>query len=118
MPTCPAIEVDYVLGLGSNLGSRQANIDAGLELVSAIESCRVRARSHVYESAPLGPPQPHYLNAAALITCELPALALLDALQTIEAQLGRKRELRWGPRTLDLDLLWGEAYVHERLVIP
>lgn len=69
----------------------------------------VEGVSWVYETAPVGPPQPHYLNAALLLRWppgELPAL--LARLQFIEASLGRVRRERWGARTIDLDILWAE----------
>jgi 2-amino-4-hydroxy-6-hydroxymethyldihydropteridine diphosphokinase len=119
MPSYRVFEVDYVLGLGSNLGSRYANIEAGLALLQAHNLARVVARSPLYDSAPVGPPQPRYLNAAACIASALPPLALLDALLAIEAELGRQRRERWGARTLDLDLLWSAApFAHARLTLP
>ena len=75
----------------------------------------------MYATAPVGPPQPEYLNAAALVTWEGTAEALLVALLGIEAKLGRVRGgERFGPRTLDLDVLWieGLALEGERLVVP
>jgi 2-amino-4-hydroxy-6-hydroxymethyldihydropteridine diphosphokinase len=74
----------------------------------------------VYETAPIGPPQPDFLNAAALVTFEGTPEQLLDVLLGIEASLGRSRTLRWGPRTIDLDILWCEGIVLEtaRLSLP
>lgn len=112
-------EVDYVIGLGANLGSRRANLEAALALLAA--SLRVTRCSPIYESAPVGPPQPDYLNAAVRVQSELDAHALLARLLAIESLLGRERSAaeRWGPRTLDLDVLWAEQPVHsESLVIP
>jgi 2-amino-4-hydroxy-6-hydroxymethyldihydropteridine diphosphokinase len=77
--------------------------------------------SKVYETAPVGgPPQPPFLNAAARIDYAGAPLDLLDALQGIEASLGRVRNERWGPRTIDLDILWidGVAMESDRLVVP
>jgi 2-amino-4-hydroxy-6-hydroxymethyldihydropteridine diphosphokinase len=85
------------------------------------EVATVRARSRVLETAPVGgPPQDAYLNAAVLVDYNGSPGALLDELLRIEADLGRTREVRWGPRTVDLDLLWaGDAIVDEpRLVVP
>jgi 2-amino-4-hydroxy-6-hydroxymethyldihydropteridine diphosphokinase len=119
MPTYALFEVDYVLGLGSNLGSRWASIDAGLGLLAATPGCRVVAVSSFYDNEPVGPPQPRYLNAAARVHSELPPLALLDRLLEIEALLGRQRRERWGARTLDLDILWApRAMSDARLSIP
>lgn len=80
----------------------------------------VISRSRVYETAPWGPPQPDYLNAAVLIETELTPLALLDALLSIERSLGRVRDVKWGPRTLDLDVLWidGRVVDEPRLRVP
>jgi 2-amino-4-hydroxy-6-hydroxymethyldihydropteridine diphosphokinase len=76
--------------------------------------------SSVYETEPLGPPQPRYLNAAVLLTTALEPEALLDALLRIEASEGRERRERWGPRTLDLDVLWieGRAVRTARIEVP
>jgi 2-amino-4-hydroxy-6-hydroxymethyldihydropteridine diphosphokinase len=80
----------------------------------------VEAVSRVYETAPVGPAQPDFLNAAALVTTDLPPERLLDALLAIEASLGRARRERWGPRVIDLDILWidGVAFETPRLVVP
>ncbi len=76
--------------------------------------------SRVYGTAPVGPPQPDYLNAAVLCLYEGPPEALLDHLVAIELRLGRVRREKWGPRTIDLDILWieGQSYESERLVVP
>jgi 2-amino-4-hydroxy-6-hydroxymethyldihydropteridine diphosphokinase len=111
--------VDYVLGLGSNLGSRAQNLAAGLELLDATEGYRVARVSPVYQSEPVGPPQPRYLNAAARVQSAHPPRALLARLHAIEGLLGRTRAQRWTARTLDLDILWGPQPVHEdALTIP
>lgn len=103
--------MDYVIGLGGNLGSREAFLSAGLELLAATAGCELVASSHLYESAPVGPPQPNYLNAAARIGSTLDPHALLARLLEIERMLGRERRERWGARTLDLDILWAQASV-------
>jgi 2-amino-4-hydroxy-6-hydroxymethyldihydropteridine diphosphokinase len=83
-----------------------------------------RACSSVYETAPVGgPEQPAFLNAAIVVECTLSPLALLDELQRIEKDLGRTRgpgDVRWGPRVIDLDVLWIDGVVLEepRLVVP
>jgi 2-amino-4-hydroxy-6-hydroxymethyldihydropteridine diphosphokinase len=110
---------DFVIGAGANLGSPSDNLALGLSRLVALPELQLRAVSRVYESAPLGPPQPRYLNAAVRVSSALPALRLLDRLLEIEASLGRIRLVRWGPRTLDLDLLWADQPVeHERLRVP
>jgi 2-amino-4-hydroxy-6-hydroxymethyldihydropteridine diphosphokinase len=82
---------------------------------------RVLRSSHVYATAPVGPPQPAYLNAAVLVDWEGTAQALLDALLGIEKGLGRTRDgERFGPRTIDLDVLWieGLAIATPTLTVP
>jgi 2-amino-4-hydroxy-6-hydroxymethyldihydropteridine diphosphokinase len=112
--------VRAVIGLGSNLGDRRKNLAAALARLEAI--ARVERVSRVRETAPVGgPPQPDYLNAAALIEFEGDAHALLSKLMTIEAELGRERRERWGARTIDLDLLWIDGVAVDdppRLVVP
>jgi 2-amino-4-hydroxy-6-hydroxymethyldihydropteridine diphosphokinase len=112
-----------VVGFGANLGDRLGTMRAALRELS--REAEVVATSRVYESPPFGGmPQPPYLNAAALLRepASLPdaAFVLLDALLAIEARLGRVRRERWGPRTLDLDILWidGVRVDAPRLVVP
>lgn len=78
------------------------------------------ASSRLYATAPVGPPQPDFLNAAILVECMQSAPALLDSLLGIEAALGRVRAARWGPRVIDLDVLWGPGLVVDEpaLVVP
>jgi 2-amino-4-hydroxy-6-hydroxymethyldihydropteridine diphosphokinase len=94
-----------VIGLGANLGERLATLQSALEALARTPGVEVRAVSRVYETDPVGPPQPRYLNAAARVETTLEAEALLDALLAVEAAHGRVRGARWGPRTLDLDIL-------------
>jgi 2-amino-4-hydroxy-6-hydroxymethyldihydropteridine diphosphokinase len=111
-------ELDCVLGLGSNLGDRLGLFrSAARTRASHGEIVRVSA---VYESAALGPPQPDYLNAALRFRTALEPLALLALQLRIERASGRVRTERWGPRTLDLDLLWiaGRAVDEPGLVVP
>jgi 2-amino-4-hydroxy-6-hydroxymethyldihydropteridine diphosphokinase len=111
--------LNAVVGLGANLGDRLRAMRLALAELSAL--ARMVKTSHVYETAPVGPPQPAYLNAAALVAWDGTAEALLDALLAIEAKLGRVRGAqRFGPRTLDLDVLWieGLAVEGERLIVP
>lgn len=110
----------FVVGLGSNLGSREAFLRAAIRLVGQLEGARVEARSRLYLTPPVGPPQPDYLNAALRLSTSLSPLVLLDALLDVELRLGRVRDERWGPRVLDLDVLaWsGDALDHPRLRVP
>ena len=112
----------YVVGLGSNLGARFATLAQAVAALDRARDCRVVARSRVYESEPLGPPQPHYLNAAVRVESALDPEAMLAVLLGIEAALGRIRPTdgsRWGPRIIDLDLLWGpRPFSGPRLSLP
>ncbi len=108
-----------VIGFGANLGDRLATMRDALRALG--EVARVERTSHVVATAPVGgPQQPDFLNAAALVTFDGEPEALLDALLAIEARLGRVRRERWGPRTIDLDVLWieGVAFQSDRLVVP
>lgn len=105
---------EAVLGLGGNLGARSATLRGALALLADTPGCAVLACSALYEAPPLGPPQPDYYNAAVRVRWQAPPRALLARTQAIERQLGRVRTLRWGPRTLDIDLLhWSEGAVRE-----
>ena len=90
--------------------------------VAAIPGCQLLARSSWHETVPIGGParQGDFLNAALLLDCSLPPLELAAALHSIESQLGRKREIRWDARTLDIDLLLydSEVFASPELTIP
>ncbi|MFW5921591.1 MAG: 2-amino-4-hydroxy-6-hydroxymethyldihydropteridine diphosphokinase [Polyangiales bacterium] len=109
-----------VVGLGSNLGSREQLLRAALALLDDAGDVRVEAVSSVRETAPVGPPQPHFLNAAARVETRCDPGALLSHLLEVERRLGRIRRRRWGPRTIDLDLLWMDAPPVDRdeLTVP
>ena len=110
------------IGLGSNLATPIEQLRSALAALAALPQTDLIAQSSFYSSDPLGPAdQPRYVNAVAALDTELSPLALLDALQTIELEQGRTRKAeRWGPRTLDLDiLLFGERRLDEpRLTVP
>lgn len=95
------------VGLGSNLGAREATIARAVELLSDAEGVELVAVSHLRETEPWGPvEQPRYMNGVAEIETDLPPRALLGVLLAVEQALGRERGgERWGPRTIDLDLL-------------
>jgi 2-amino-4-hydroxy-6-hydroxymethyldihydropteridine diphosphokinase len=101
----PTIMQWAVLGLGTNLGARRAILEAAIALLAE----RVLARSALYATPPLGPPQPDYLNAAVRVAWDAPLERLLTRAQELEAALGRERRVRWGPRTLDVDILYASA---------
>ena len=104
----------FVVGLGSNLGDREATLLRAERILAARQDIDVIARSALYATAPVGPPQPDYLNAALRLETELSPRELLDVLLEIERLLGRVRAERWGPRTLDLDILfWTGGEVDE-----
>ena len=93
-----------VLGLGSNLGDRLALLQGAVDALSA--AGQVVAVSPVYETDPVGgPEQADFLNAVVVVETDLTAHALLDLAHAVEARFARVREQRWGPRTLDVDLL-------------
>src|SRR5688572_28851136 len=103
-----------VLGLGSNLGARRALFDCARTLLAAQPGVRVAAVSRLYHTPPLGPPQPGYLNAAMALDWPGTPRSLLTITQHVEALLRRQRGQPWGPRTLDLDILyWSGGGVHE-----
>ena len=110
-----------VLALGSNLGHRRDILQGGADAIAELPEVRVTAVSPVYETVPVGgPPQPDYLNAVLLIDTSLPALALLGRLHQVEAAFDRVRVVRWGPRTLDLDIITvaGERSDDPELTLP
>ena len=94
-----------LLGLGSNLGDRLGNLQRAVGLLAATEGLEVLASSRVYETAPVGPPPPDYLNAVVEVSTVRPPRGLLEAARSIEDGLGRVRRERWGPRTIDVDIL-------------
>jgi 2-amino-4-hydroxy-6-hydroxymethyldihydropteridine diphosphokinase len=110
-----------LLGLGSNLGDRLANLQAVVDLLGRRPGVHVLRSSRVYETDPVGgPPQPKYLNAVVEIETSLEPHELLSACLEVEGELGRVRVERWGPRTIDVDLLtFDERTVDEPdLVVP
>jgi len=109
------------VALGSNVGDRAGHLAAAREALGRLPATRLVAASAVEETAPLGGmAQPPYLNQMVLLDTELEPRALLAALQAIERARGRVRSARWGPRTLDLDIVaYGDRQVRDPdLVIP
>ncbi|WEK49558.1 MAG: 2-amino-4-hydroxy-6-hydroxymethyldihydropteridine diphosphokinase [Candidatus Kaistia colombiensis] len=112
---------DAYLGLGSNLGDREAMLRAAISALAATPGVRVTAVSSLYETPPWGPvPQGPYLNACIALDTTLSARDVLDLGLRIERDHGRERAIRWGPRTLDIDLLlYGDATIDEEgLIVP
>ena len=113
--------VSAAIGLGGNLGDAPAILLQGLERLAHTPDITLVRHSRLYRTAPIGPPgQPDYANAAALVETRLAPEDLLDLLQGIEQELGRVRDVRWGARTLDLDLLlYGSQVINtSRLSVP
>lgn len=110
------------IGLGSNLDDPLSQVRAALTELAKLPHSALSAVSPLYRTPPLGPAdQPDYINAVAALDTDLEPLALLDQMQRIELHHGRVRgALRWGPRTLDLDLLlYGDRTItSERLTVP
>lgn len=110
------------IAIGSNLASPLEQVNAAIQALGEIPQSRIVALSSFYRTPPLGPQdQPDYLNAAVALETSLSPDALLDHTQRIELQQGRVRKAeRWGPRTLDLDImLFGDAVINtERLTVP
>ncbi|HUQ19281.1 MAG TPA: 2-amino-4-hydroxy-6-hydroxymethyldihydropteridine diphosphokinase [Gemmatimonadaceae bacterium] len=109
------------IALGSNLGDREATLDRARKEIARIESTRIVAESDIEETAPIGPvKQDFFLNQMIAVETDLQPRALLDALQKIEKEAGRERAVRWGPRTLDLDIVMidGREHSDDALVVP
>jgi 2-amino-4-hydroxy-6-hydroxymethyldihydropteridine diphosphokinase len=112
--------IDVAIALGSNLGDSLAILEAALITLDEHADITLVSRSSWYKTRPIGPPQPDYLNGCALLQTTLEPLPLLEQLLAIERRFGRQRGERWGPRSLDLDiLLYGDVVVTtESLQIP
>ncbi|MDX9665279.1 2-amino-4-hydroxy-6-hydroxymethyldihydropteridine diphosphokinase [Pseudomonas sp. P5_152] len=108
------------IGMGSNLAAPQEQLRNAVQALTQLPKTQLTGVSAFYQSDSLLPGQPRYTNAVAALESALAPLELLDALQAIENQQGRERLERWGPRTLDLDiLLFGDRLIDEpRLKVP
>ena len=116
----PEVSLNIVfIGVGANLGPVHENFTRALR---SMEKCaRVLAVSSLYESDPVGPQdQPKFTNAVIKVETELSPFELLDHLKTIEKEIGRKKTKRWGPRVIDLDIIfYGDLVIStDSLVIP
>jgi 2-amino-4-hydroxy-6-hydroxymethyldihydropteridine diphosphokinase len=103
------------VGLGANLGDAVATVRAAIDALNEIDGCAVVARSSLYRSAPVEASGADFINAVVQLRTRLQPMALLQAMQAIEARFGRERPYRNAPRTLDLDLL---RYGERRIVTP
>ncbi|MDD5156026.1 MAG: 2-amino-4-hydroxy-6-hydroxymethyldihydropteridine diphosphokinase [Candidatus Omnitrophica bacterium] len=110
------------LGIGSNLGNRRQNILKALQKIKALKDTQIIKVSSIIQTLPQGGPdkQGKFLNAALKINTKIPPLKLLRELKKIEKELGRVESVRWGPRTIDLDILfYGDKIINRKdLVIP
>jgi 2-amino-4-hydroxy-6-hydroxymethyldihydropteridine diphosphokinase len=109
---------EAVIGLGSNLGDCRAALAEAIRQMRSFAT--IAGVSALYVTDPIGPPQPPFHNAACRLTTGLTPHDLLDGLLAIERALGRVRRERWGPRSIDLDILWMDGLVvaSERLMVP
>jgi len=113
--------VTAYIGLGSNIGEREKNLNTAIDMLNETPGIEVLQVSSYINTAPVGyTQQPDFLNAVAEIKTKLQPDELLKICMDIESKLKRKRIIRWGPRTIDLDiLLYGEQIINdENLVIP
>ncbi len=109
------------IGLGSNLGDRKKNIHTSLQYLKKNPAIEIKKTSTIIETKPVGLlEQPDFLNCVIEIATKLTATELLDILQEIENKMGRKRKIKWGPRIIDLDILfYGNKIIKtKRLTIP
>ena len=109
------------VAIGSNLGDPRARIEEAFGRIATLDRTRLVARSRIYRSRPMGPQdQPEFLNAVAGVLTTCGARELLDGLLAIERAMGRRRAERWGPRVIDLDLIWiaGAPVAEPGLEVP
>lgn len=112
---------DVYLSLGTNLGDREQHLKEAIELLKGKEGIFIQTISPIYETAPVGyVDQPSFLNIAVYAQTTLTPFELLEACQSVEHELGRVRTIRWGPRTIDLDILLynNDNIETENLIIP
>jgi len=116
----PVIEVAYI-GLGSNIEDRELHLTEAIRLLQQYPEIHIRRSSSVYETDPVGfTEQAAFLNMVIQVETDLLPAALFSRMLAVEQQLGRVRDIRWGPRTIDLDLLlYGQQQLNEpELLIP
>ena len=109
------------LSLGSNIGNRQGYIESAIELVGKTEGIKILKKSGLYETSPVGyVEQDLFLNAVIKIKTDFSEREILKIINKIENELDRKREIRWGPRTIDIDILiFSDKKINETdLIIP
>jgi len=109
------------LSLGSNIGNRQKYIESAIELIGKTEGIEILKKSELYETSPVGyVEQDLFLNAVIKIETDFSEREILKIINKIENELDRKREIRWGPRTIDIDILiFSDKKINETdLIIP
>ncbi|MAT39503.1 MAG: 2-amino-4-hydroxy-6-hydroxymethyldihydropteridine diphosphokinase [Ectothiorhodospiraceae bacterium] len=114
-------QIDVFIGMGSNVGDRLNYLQQATELMSEQEGVELLKASSVYETEPWGEPdQDEYLNCVLKLQSSLEALELLHQLKSIEKQIGRKERKKWGPREIDLDILfYGDEIIStDELTVP
>lgn len=113
--------IDVGIGLGGNVGDSRTMIARALDVLRERKVVAIKAVSSLYRTAPWGPvAQDDFANACAIGVTDLKPLDLLDAVKTIERDLGRVETVRWGPRIIDIDILfYGDgAFEDSRLILP
>lgn len=109
------------LSIGTNMGNREHNLKLAVQSLQNIENVSVKTVSSIYETAPVGyVNQPNFLNIAVFVQTPHSPFEMLDICQSIENELGRIRQIRWGPRVIDLDILLfnHENIEAENLIVP
>lgn len=109
------------LSLGTNIGDREYNLKLAVKMLYKMDGISVKKVSSIYETAPVGyVDQPSFLNIVVLVESNRSAFEMLEICQTVENDLGRVREIRWGPRIIDLDiLLFNQDNIEaENLIVP
>ncbi|MUG68802.1 MULTISPECIES: 2-amino-4-hydroxy-6-hydroxymethyldihydropteridine diphosphokinase [Paenibacillus] len=117
----PSDRSEAYIALGANLGDREGNLMQAIERLDQVPGITVERCSHLYETEPVGyVDQPMFLNMAVAVFTSLSPHRLLAEMQHIEKELGRVRHIHWGPRTVDLDLIWmdGQRLDTPELVLP
>ena len=111
---------EVAVALGSNLGNSLSTLEKALISLNQVPGIKVSKISSWYQTKPVGPPQPDYLNGCAILAVEQTPEELLSLLQAVELQFGRVRTQKWGARTLDLDIILYEDLIlnHPLLTIP
>ena len=105
-PPTQTLKLICAIALGSNLGDRLTTLEKAIVALDKIPSITLKSHSSWYQTAPVGPPQPDYLNGCALLEVQLPPQKLMSTLLAVEKDFGRVRRQRWGARTLDLDIIF------------